>query len=145
MILNVSSSYVGFLILFAMGVARIFFGGGTHFQKNFKKYSKKFVKNFVKIFNKVAKNFQKYSKKLKKFLKKFLKFSKNFHKNLFTKMLKIHYFSIFFKKVNKPCVQFLRVWTKSTNSLKILKRFRKKIAKNELFTLAPAGIFSGGG
>ena len=67
-------------------------------------------------------------------------------------MLKIDFLSIFFKKFNKPSIQFLRVWTKNTNSLeilrrfsKILKRFLKKIAKNALFTLAPAGIFRGGG
>ena len=46
----------------------------------------------------------------------------------------------------------MRVWAKNTNCReilrkfsKILKRFLKKIAKNALFTLAPAGIFSGGG
>ena len=66
-------------------------------------------------------------------------------------MLKIDFLSIFFKKFNKPSIIFLGVWTKSTNSLeilrkfsKILKRFLKKIEKNALFTLAPEGIFSGG-
>ena len=65
-------------------------------------------------------------------------------------MLKIDFLSIFFKKFNNPSIQFLRVLTKNTNSLeilrkssKILKRFLKKIAKNALFTLEPAGIFPG--
>ena len=38
----------------------------------------------------------------------------------------MHYFSIFFKLINKPCVKFLRVWTKNTllrNVEKILKIF----------------------
>ena len=59
-------------------------------------------------------------------------------------------FWAFFKKFNKPSIQFLRVWTKNAFSLeilrkfsKILKRFLKKIAKNALFTLTPAGIFRG--
>ena len=42
-------------------------------------------------------------------------------------MIKTHYFSIFFKKFNKPCVNFWRVWTKNTNFSgnfeKILKVF----------------------
>ena len=65
-------------------------------------------------------------------------------------MLKIDFLSIFFKKFNNPSIQFLRVLTKNTNSLeilrkssKILKKFLKKIAKNALFTLEPAGIFPG--
>ena len=49
------------------------------------------------------------------------------------------YFSIFFEKVNKPCVNFLRVWTKDY-LLEILRKFSKlmkncheKIVKNALF------------
>ena len=38
-------------------------------------------------------------------------------------MLKIHYFCIFFKKNNKPCVNFFRVWTKNANCWEILKIF----------------------
>ena len=120
-----------------MGVARIFFGGGETF-------SKKVSKNIQKIF----KNIQ---KKFKNFFKKFLTFSKNFQTNFFIKMLKIDFLSIFFKKFNKPSIQFLRVWTKNAYSLEILrkfskflKRFLKKIAKNALFTLAHSGIISGG-
>ena len=33
----------------------------------------------------------------------------------------MHYFSTFFKKANKPCVKFLRVWTKNPNCWEILK------------------------
>ena len=36
-------------------------------------------------------------------------------KNVLRKSRKMHYFSIFFKKFNKPCVKFLRVWTKNTS------------------------------
>ena len=37
-----------------------------------------------------------------------------FQKIFFRTQLKMHYFSIFFKKFNKPCVSFLRVRTKNT-------------------------------
>ena len=43
-------------------------------------------------------------------LENFRKFSKRFLKKIAT----MHYFSIFFKKFNKACVNFLRVWTKNT-------------------------------
>ena len=46
-------------------------------------------------------------------------------KNLLWKLLKMHYFSIFFKKVNKACVNFSLVWTKNTNFGEILKNFEK--------------------
>ena len=39
-------------------------------------------------------------------------------KSFLKKIAKMHYFSIFFKKCNKPFVNFSRVWTK--NTLKIL-------------------------
>ena len=35
----------------------------------------------------------------------------------------MHYFRIFFNKVNKPCVKFLRVWTKNANCWDILRKF----------------------
>ena len=35
----------------------------------------------------------------------------------------MYYFSIFFKKFNKPCVNFLRVWTKIANCWESLKIF----------------------
>ena len=41
----------------------------------------------------------------------FRKFAKKFLK----KIAKIHYFSKFFKRFNKPCVKFLRVWMKNTS------------------------------
>ena len=37
----------------------------------------------------------------------------------------MHYFSIFFKKINKQCINFSRVWTKNTNCWEILKIFDK--------------------
>ena len=95
-----------------MGVARIFFGGGTLFQKIFEIY---------------AKIFKKFSTKITK------KFVKKIAKNGFLR--------IFFKKCNKPSIQFLRVWTKNAICReflekifkKITKKFLKKIAKNALF------------
>ena len=50
------------------------------------------------------------------------KFSKIW-KNFLRKLQKINYFSIFFKKLNKPCVNFSRVWTKNTNYWEILRNF----------------------
>ena len=44
-------------------------------------------------------------------------------KNLLMQIAKMHYFSIFFKKVNKSCVNFSRVWKKSTHCWEILKIF----------------------
>ena len=47
----------------------------------------------------------------------------------------MHYFSLFFKKFKKPCVNILRIWTKTQfvgNSEKMFKIFPKKIAKNTL-------------
>ena len=81
---------------FKHGRSQDFFGG-EHF---FKKYSKKF-KKFQKIFEKFFKKFSKKFQKFRKFLKFFLR-----------KLLKMHYFSIFSKEFNKPCVNVLRVWTK---------------------------------
>ena len=86
----------------SMGVARIFFRGGGTISK---KFSKNVVKNFVKILKKFAKIF----KKIQKFFKKISKIFKNFQKYFFIKMLKIDFLSIFFKKFNKPSIQFLRV------------------------------------
>ena len=40
-------------------------------------------------------------------------FSKIF-KNFLKKIAKMHYFSIFFKIIHKPCVNFSCVWTKNT-------------------------------
>ena len=87
-----------------MGVARIFFGGGHIF--------KKFSKNFLK-------NFQKQSTKFQKNLKNFQKNYKNFVK----KIAKNGFPSIFFKKFNKPSIQFLRVWTKNAICRQFLRKF----------------------
>ena len=49
-----------------MGVARIFFGGGNTFSKNFSKNIQKIFKNIQKIqkiFKKISKIFKKISKK----------------------------------------------------------------------------------
>ena len=58
----------------------------------------------------------------------------NFPKNLLRKLRKMHYFSRFFKKFNKPSVNFLRVWRKNTivgHFEKIFEHFHKKIVKND--------------
>ena len=54
----------------------------------------------------------------------FRKFSKIL-KNFIRKLLKMHYFNIFFKKFNKPCVNLLCVWTKKTMYWKFWENFRK--------------------
>ena len=63
------------------------------------------------------------------------KFSRNFAK-IFKKSLqniaKMHYFSIFFKKVNKPMRSFFAVWTKNTNCWEILRKFWKFLMKIQL-------------
>ena len=50
-----------------MGVARIFSGGGTLFQKILKNKFNKFSKNIQKNAKNIPKNFKKYSKIFKKF------------------------------------------------------------------------------
>ena len=50
------------------------------------------------------------------------KFSKNFKKSL-QRFVKILYFSIFFKRFNKPLGSFFAVWTKNTNCWEILRKF----------------------
>ena len=122
-----------------------------NFPKNYKKCAQKIAKNgFLSIF---FKQFHNHSIQfLRVWMKRaicrkfFRKFSKNYKKCV-KKIAKNWFLSICIEKVNKPSIQFLRVWTKNTffgNFQKILKRFRKKIAKNSLFTLAPVGIFRGG-
>ena len=41
----------------------------------------------------------------------------------------MHYFSVFFKKFNKPCVTFSRVWTKNTNYWEIFGKCCKFMMK----------------
>ena len=89
-------------VLLPMGVARIFFrGGGNTFKKNMQKIFKKFSEICKKIF--------------KIFLKIFKKFVKKIAKNGFL--------SIFFKKFNKPSIQFLRVRTKNAICWKFVRKF----------------------
>ena len=38
-------------------------------------------------------------------------------------LAKMHYFSISFQKLIKPCVNFSRVWTKNANCWEILRKF----------------------
>ena len=70
--------------------------------------------------------------------KNFRKCSKNFVR----KLLKMHYFSKFFKKFNKAWVTCSRVWTKNTvcwksfrKFSKIFSKFLKKIAKMHYFSI----------
>ena len=65
---------------------------------------------------------------------------RKFSKNSLWKLLKMHYFRIFFKKVNKPCVNFSRVWTKNTNFGEILRNFRN-FSKNYLRKLLKMHYF----
>ena len=76
------------------GRSQDFFRGGTLFQKNFQKIFKQFCKKFAKNIQKIQRFFKKISKIFNKFL---------------LKMLTIDFLSIFFKKFNKPSIQFLRV------------------------------------
>ena len=55
------------------------------------------------------------------------KISKNV---LLRKLRKMHYFSIFFKKVNKPCVKTLRLWTKNANCWEIFEKNLKIFDEN---------------
>ena len=54
-----------------------------------------------------------------KFWENLRKFSKNFLR----KFRKMNSFSIFFKRFNKPCVNFSRVWTKNTTCWKFWENF----------------------
>ena len=114
-----SNSHGGKCLIIIIGVARIFSGGGTLFQKIFKNISK----IFNKIHKKIAKNgfLAYFSKNLTNpafhvcaFGRKTL-FAENFFKEkiFLRKLRKMHYFRIFFKKFRKPSIQFLRVWTKN--------------------------------
>ena len=81
-----------------MGVARIF-SGGEHF-----------FKNCQKIFKKFSKNFQKISKIFKIF---------------FTKIAKMHYFSIVFSQFNMAWVQFFTFGRKTKFAGNLWENFRK--------------------
>ena len=97
-----------------MGVARIFFGEGTLFENFPKNLLRKLrIMHYFNIWNfeKIFENFQKFLEKI----------------------AKMYYFNIFFKKVNKPWVHFLCVWTENTICWKFLRKFSYEIAKNALF------------
>ena len=85
------------------------------FSKIFKKFLKKIAKNalFLPIFpNNLANHaliFCAFGRKTQ-FVGNFEKFFKMFLK----KIAKMHCFSLFFQKFNKPCVKFLRAWSKNT-------------------------------
>ena len=60
---------------------------------------------------------------------------RKFSKDFLRKLRKMHYFSIFFKKFNKPRVNFLFVWTKNANCWKFWEKFRKKLRKMHYFSI----------
>ena len=110
--------------------------GGTWAQPGFFRGEHFFPKNFLKIFKKFI---QKFSKN---FQKNYEKIPKNFQKNFLRYLLKMPYFSIFSKEINKPSVQILRVQTKNAMCWKFLRKFSKvfkhflkKIAKIPYFTI----------
>ena len=65
----------------------------------------------------------------------------NLQKNFLKKIAKMHYFSIFFEKFKKPCVNFTCVWTKNTNSWEFLIDFRK-FSKNIFWKFRTIHYFS---
>ena len=66
----------------------------------------------------------------KKIFKKIYEIFRKLLKIFLWKLLKMHYFSIFFKKFNKPCVKFLRVWTKNEICRKFSKVFLRTLRKS---------------
>ena len=94
-----------------MGVARIFFGENT--LKIFKKNLKKIAKNTLFLHMKFWENFQKISSKIAK------------------NALFLH----IFKKFNKPCINFLRVWTKAQFVGNVKKNFVRKLLKMHYFSI----------
>ena len=55
-----------------------------------------------------------------------------FAKNLLKTFAKMHYFSLFFKKISKLCVKFLSVWTKNTIGLEIFEKILKIFDENSI-------------
>ena len=53
-------------------------------------------------------------------------------KRFLQKFVKMLYFSIFFKRCNKPMRSFFAVWTKNTNCWDILRKFWKFLMKIQL-------------
>ena len=53
-------------------------------------------------------------------------------KNLLRKLLKMHYFSIFFEEINKTCVNISCVWTKNTNRQEFFEKMLKIYDENSI-------------
>ena len=94
------------------GRSQDFFGGGNTFRK--------FSKN---LFRKLRKMHYLAYEILIKFSKIFIKFLK--------KIGKMHYFSIFSKQFNKPCVNFC-AFGRKTNQLEFLRKFSKNFLRKLL-------------
>ena len=95
---------------------------------NFEKFSKNFLRKLQKciILANFSKDLTNYALVFRAFGRKtqIVGNFENFSKNFLRKLQKMNYFSIFFKKFNKPCVNFSRVWTKNTNCWEILRSFQ---------------------
>ena len=110
-----------------MGVARIF--SREHFSK-FQNFLKKIAKmDYFSIFSKNLANhaliFCAFGRKTQ--------FNGNFEsflKQIAKKSISLAYFS---KKFNKPCINFLRVWTKNANCWEFLRKFWNFYRKIEFF------------
>ena len=122
------------------GGSQDFFGGGTLFQKilskNIQKIFTLYSKNFQIKNKQIFKNIWKILKNFQNFLKSFTKFSKNFRKFLkifLRKLWKMHYFSRFFTKFKKLCIDFCAFGRKSQcigNFEKIFQKFEKFSSEN---------------
>ena len=62
-------------------------------------------------------------------------------KKISLKIAKLYYFSIFFQKCSKLCVNFWRVWTKKANCWEILKIFEENSIKNRIFIFIFENLF----
>ena len=103
-----------------MGLARIFSGGGDTYRKFSNKFIKKIAEKFI-IFAYFPKYLTYHGIIFCAFGGK-TQFVGNLQKDFLKKIAKMYYFSTFFKKFNKPWVNFLRVWTKNA-MLEILRKF----------------------
>ena len=57
---------------------------------------------------------------------------RKFWKLFLRKLLKMHYFCLFYTKVYTPCVNFSRVWTKNTNCWKSFEKSMKILDENSI-------------
>ena len=115
-----------------------FRGGGNTFSKKFSKNFQKNCKKFSKIFKKSSNIFKKNFKNFQKIFKK-ISLQTKFWKTFFRKLRKMHYFSIFQKNFNKPCVNFFPFGRKTQIVGKfwenLLKIFIKKLTKMNYFSI----------